>query len=266
MPPAHRERHLTLRERRRASGHDTVWTVATTTLLQGEKSATRTTIFLKILMAASGALFVFYVLMHMYGNLKIFAGQQAFDHYAASLRELLTPILPHGGFLWIFRVLLILALIVHAYAALTLWSRANGARPSRYVVPIATRYAMRTKMMRWGGIALLLFVILHLVQFTVPKVNFNGQVSASRIGDSPYQLVVAGFQLWWVTLIYLLALAALAMHLFHGVWSAAQTLGWANSPRARGAAKGLAHLIAAVTVIGFALPPVAILLGLVPLN
>lgn len=237
--------------------------MATTTLVKGEVRARRTTVFLKILMAASGALFVLYVLLHMFGNLKLFGGQAAFDDYAAFLREILYPILPHGGFLWLFRVLLIVALVVHTYAAFFLWARASGARSNRYAVRSAAKGAARSKWMRWGGVALLLFLVFHLVQFTVPKVNFNASVPASRIGDSAYLLVVASFQLWWVVLIYVLAMAALALHLFHGIWSGAQTLGWTNSAASRRAAKATAHVLAAVVVIGFILPPLAILFGLV---
>ncbi|NTV09589.1 MAG: hypothetical protein HGA47_02330 [Zoogloea sp.] len=89
---------------------------------------------MKILMAFSGLLFVFYVLMHMYGNLKIFAGQEAFDGYAHHLRTLGEPILPYTGFLWIFRAVLILALVTHAGSAYWLWTKANGARSTKYLV------------------------------------------------------------------------------------------------------------------------------------
>ncbi len=237
--------------------------MATTTLLTVETRARRTTVFMKILMAITGALFVLYVLVHMYGNLKLFAGQAAFDEYAAHLREILVPILPPSGFLWILRVLLIISLAVHAYAAFFLWARARGARMNRYAARTAAKGAARSAWMRWGGVALLLFVIFHLVQFTIPKVNFNGAVSTASIGDSAYRLVVASFQLWWVVLIYVAAMAALALHLFHGVWSGAQTLGWANSAHSRRVAKATAHVVAAVIVVGFILPPLAILAGLV---
>jgi succinate dehydrogenase / fumarate reductase cytochrome b subunit len=117
--------------------------------------------------------------------------------------------------------------------------------------------------MRWGGVTLLLFLVFHLIEFTIGKVNFNGSVSAASIGDSPYRLVVASFQLWWVVIIYLVALAALGLHLQHGVWSASQTLGWTTSPGARRAAKTVAVAISGVVVLGFALPPLFILFGLV---
>jgi succinate dehydrogenase / fumarate reductase cytochrome b subunit len=225
--------------------------------------ARRTTVALKILMAVSGALFVLYVVAHMYGNLKVFGGQAAFDDYAHHLRVLGEPLLPYSGFLWLFRVALVAALVGHTYAAFALWRRAGRARSTRYVVRQAGSVAFRSATLRWGGLALLLFVVFHLIQFTIVKVNVNSGVSAAEIGDSPYRLVVASFQVWWVVVIYLLALAALGLHLNHGVWSAAQTLGWTNSATARQHAKTAAAFLAALVVVGFALPPLAILFGVV---
>jgi succinate dehydrogenase / fumarate reductase cytochrome b subunit len=237
--------------------------VATKTLLKGETKARATTVFMKILMASTGALFVLYVLMHMYGNLKILVGRADFDEYAHHLRTILQPILPYEGFLWLFRALLVVSLIVHAYSALYLWSRARGARTTRYAARLAAGKAVRSKMMRWGGVTLLAFLVFHLIQFTISKVNFNGNVAASQIGDSPSALVIASFQLWWVVLIYLIALLALGLHLYHGVWSGAQTLGWTGSPGAARVANMTAHTVAGVVCLGFMVPPLAILFGLV---
>jgi succinate dehydrogenase / fumarate reductase cytochrome b subunit len=237
--------------------------VATQTLNPAKIKARRTTVAMKLLMAVTGALFVFYVLAHMYGNLKVFAGQSAFDEYAHHLRTIGEPILPYKGFLWLFRAALILSLVGHAYSAFYLWGKANGARSTRYAARLAGPAAFRSKAMRWGGIALLAFLVFHLIQFTISKLNFNGSVSAATIGDSPYALVVASFQLWWVVLIYLVALAALGLHLHHGVWSASQTLGWTTSPAARVRAKTVAVLISAAVTVGFALPPLFILFGIV---
>ncbi|WP_169735696.1 succinate dehydrogenase cytochrome b subunit [Intrasporangium oryzae] len=217
---------------------------------------------MKLLMALSGALFVFYVLLHMYGNLKIFAGVEAFDEYAYHLRTILTPILPFGGFLWLFRALLVVALVAHAWSAFYLWSKAQGARKTRYVAKQAAKRTLKTKWMRWGGVALLLFLVWHLLQFTILKFN----VGPDAVGDSPGKLVISSFQVWWVVLIYLLALVALGLHLYHGVWSATQTLGWAGGVRSRRNAKATATVIALVTSIGFALPPLAILFGFVKGN
>jgi succinate dehydrogenase / fumarate reductase cytochrome b subunit len=217
---------------------------------------------MKMVMAASGALFVLYVLLHMYGNLHIFSGVKAFDEYAHSLRTMFTPILPFGGFLWLLRALLVLAVIAHLWAAAQLWRRANGARTTRYFAKEAAKAAVKSKMMRWGGVAIVLFVIWHLLQFTIVKFN----VGPDQVGDSPGGLVISSFQVWWVTLIYVLAMIALAMHLWHGVFSASQTIGWSTTAEARARARATATVISLVTSIGFILPPLAILFGIVKGN
>ncbi|MBB2985534.1 succinate dehydrogenase / fumarate reductase cytochrome b subunit [Terracoccus luteus] len=234
--------------------------MATKTLPRtGAATARRTTVFMKLVMALSGALFVFYVLAHMYGNLKIFAGVEAYDDYALHLRTLLTPVLPFGGFLWLFRAALLVALVAHAYSAFYLWRKANAARPTRYVAKAAAKATLRSRTMRWGGVALLAFLAWHLIHFTWFKVN----PGPDAVGDSAGLLYISSFKVWWVVLIYAVAMFALAMHLWHGVWSASQTLGWATSRRARTNARAIATTIAVVTSVGFILPPLLILVGIV---
>ena len=210
-------------------------------------------------MAVTGLIFIGYVLLHMYGNLKVFAGQEAFDEYAHHLRTFGEPMLPHEGLLWIVRVVLLLSLIGHAYAAFALWARANSARTNKYVVKKAVAATLSSRMMRWGGVALLLFVVFHLLHLTTHTINVNGDP------ESPYERMVSSFQpeTWWVAVIYLLAMAALAMHLRHGVWSACQTLGLTNSARSRVRANSAAVFLAVLVAGGFALVPLSILFGIV---
>ena len=209
-------------------------------------------------MAVSGLLFVLFVLMHMYGNLKMFAGAEKFDEYAHHLRTLGEPILPYGGFLWIFRLVLLVAIIAHVWSASTLWKRANHARGSRYAVKKRVAGTVASQWMRWGGVALLLFIIFHLLQFTTSTIRVDGEYYAS-----PYARVVAGFAPWWVVVVYLLALVALSMHLRHGIWSAFQTLGLVTSERSTKVINVVAMLTSAVVCIGFALVPLGVLLGFV---
>ncbi len=211
-----------------------------------------------MLMAASGVIFILFVLAHMYGNLKAFAGHDAFNEYAEHLREIGEPMLPHAGLLWILRVGLIAALVVHVYSAVVLWRRARRARTIKYVVKKHTGATFASRMMRWGGVTLLLFIVWHLLNFTVGKVNVTGGPS-----DDPYNLLVDSFSTWWLTLIYLVALAFLGAHLHHGIWSAAQTLGLTNNARARANAKGLGLVTALIITIGFALVPIFVLAGVI---
>jgi succinate dehydrogenase / fumarate reductase cytochrome b subunit len=231
--------------------------VATPTLVKGARS-TRSTIALKMLMAVTGIIFIGYVLLHMYGNLKAFAGHDSFNEYAEHLRELGEPLLPHTGALWLIRVVLLVSLVVHVWAALVLWRRKERARSVKYVVKKNTSSTLSSHWMRWGGIALLLFLVWHLLNFTIGKVNPQGGTTTD-----PYDLMVDTFQVWWMTLIYLAAMAALGMHLRHGVWSAAQTLGLTNNAKARRNANGLGIGLAVLIAGGFSLVPIFVLAGVI---
>ena len=231
--------------------------MATTTLVKGARS-TRSTIALKLLMAVSGIVFIGFVLLHMYGNLKAFGGHDAYNEYAEHLRELGEPMLPHAGLLWIIRVTLLAALAVHVYTALALWRRSARARTTKYVMKKNLASSLSSRVMRWGGVTLLLFIIWHLLNFTIGKVN----VSGGSTGD-PYNLLVDSFAVWWLTVVYLVAMAALALHLHHGVWSAAQTLGLTNNAKARRNAKALGAILAVVIAGGFSLVPIFVLAGVI---
>jgi succinate dehydrogenase / fumarate reductase cytochrome b subunit len=235
--------------------------VATPTLVKGSRS-TRSTIALKLLMAVTGLVFIGYVLLHMYGNLKAFSGHDAFNEYAHHLRTFGEPMLPHEGLLWIIRVVLLISVVLHVYAAVMLWRRAKKARTVKYVVKKHTGAIFASRLMRWGGITILLFVIWHLLNFTVGKVNVKTGETGDAAGD-PYNLLVDSFDTWWLTLIYLVAMAMLGAHLHHGIWSAAQTLGFAGTAQARWFWRRVAFTTALVITVGFALVPVSVLVGII---
>jgi succinate dehydrogenase / fumarate reductase cytochrome b subunit len=231
--------------------------VATTTLVKGARS-TRSTIALKMLMAVSGIIFILFVLLHMYGNLKAFAGHDAYNEYAEHLRTIGEPMLPHAGLLWVIRAVLVVALAVHVYAAVTLWNRAGKARTVKYQVKKNAASSFSSRFMRWGGVTLLVFIVWHLLNFTIGKVNVSGGAT-----NDPYNLLVDSFDVWWLTLIYLVAMAALGLHLHHGVWSSAQTLGLTNNAKARRNAKTLGWIVAVVIAGGFSLVPIFVLVGVI---
>jgi len=218
----------------------------------------RTTIALKILMAVSGGVFLAFVLLHMYGNLQAFAGHDAFDEYAEHLRTFGQPMLPYTGLLWVIRIGLVIALVVHVFAAATLWRRARAARTVQYVMKKRTGATFASGLMRWGGVTILLFLVWHLLNFTVGKVNVTGGPT-----DDPYNLLVDTFATWWITVIYLVAMAMLGAHLHHGIWSAAQTLGWTSHERSRLVAKQIAFTTAVIIAGGFSLVPIFVLAGVI---
>lgn len=231
-------------------------------LVKGAR-AVRTTIALKILMASSGLIFVLFVLVHMYGNLKAFQGELTYNTYAEGLRTLGEPELPYGGALWIIRAVLIVSLVVHVTCAVILARRAHAARPIAYQVKKHTGAIPASRLMRWGGLTLLLFIIWHLLEFTIVKVNVGSGGQSINITDNPYQLVVHSFNVWWMTAIYLVAMAMLGSHLHHGVWSSMQTLGVTNSARSRRTAKQFAFVIAVVIAGGFSLVPLFVAVGVI---
>ncbi len=227
------------------------------TLVKGAR-ASRTTIALKMAMAISGAIFIGFVLSHMYGNLKAFAGHDAFNEYAEHLREIGVPLLPYEGLLWILRLGLILSLFVHVYCAVVLWRRAAKARTTKYVMKKQTGATRASLMMRWGGVTILLFLVWHLLNFSIGKVNVQGGAT-----NDPYNLLVDTFDVWWLTLIYLVAMLALGAHLHHGIWSAAQTLGWTGTAAKRQRAKTVGFITALIISVGFSLVPLGVLAGII---
>ncbi|MFC4560505.1 succinate dehydrogenase cytochrome b subunit [Nocardiopsis mangrovi] len=235
--------------------------MANSTLTKQRSEAFTSSVALKSAMAVTGAILVLFLIAHMYGNLMIFGGQTTFDTYAHHLREIGEPMLPHEGFLWIMRIVLLAAVLIHAYAAFTLWRRANKARPAgqRYAVKKSAQAPSRryaTQTMRWGGVIVILFVIYHILHFTTNTIHPGGA------SDSPYIRVVNGFQIWWVVLSYTIALLAVGLHLRHGIWSALATLGANKASRER-ALHSISTAVAAVITVGFLLPPFSVLFGLV---
>ncbi len=203
-----------------------------------------------------------YLLAHMYGNLKVFAGEAAFNSYAHHLRTLGEPILPPSGALWIIRVVLVVSVLAHMYAAFSLWARAQRARGgvSRYNSRRGRGGVQRTYAsftLRWGGVVIALFVVYHLLHLTWNVITPGGPA------PEPYDRVVNGFQIWTVVLAYTVAMVAVGFHLRHGVWSALTTLGANVSSLARRRLNLLAYAVSGVVTVGFLLPPYAIVFGLV---
>ncbi|MFF0774018.1 succinate dehydrogenase cytochrome b subunit [Nonomuraea wenchangensis] len=212
----------------------------------------------KVVMAVTGAVMVLFLVAHMVGNLKIFLGKDSFNEYAHALRTLFEPLLPYRTALTILEIVLVVSVLAHMWAAISLARRAGHARPVKYVAKKSQANGYATHIMRFGGLTIALFVVWHLLDLTFGVVNPKGFDSA------PADRMVAGFDpsRWWVTLIYVVAVVMVGLHLRHGIWSAVQTLGWANRTRYK-ALKGTAALVSVVLVIGFLAPPLAITFGVV---
>ncbi len=235
-----------------------VETVATTTLTPHQR-ALRSTVAMKVLMAVTGLIMVGFLLMHMYGNLKMFMGPEAFDHYAEWLKgDILYPIMPQGVFIWVFRLGMVAAIVLHIYSAVVLWRRAKIANPESYQAKrrLAQTYSART--MRWGGIIVVTGLVFHLLQFTVRATLISPEAAASH---SPFVMVIGEFGIWWLVVAYAIWMVAVCMHIRHGVWSALTTLGANTSLKAQRVLNGCAWVVAILLYIGFMIMPVAVLTG-----
>jgi succinate dehydrogenase / fumarate reductase cytochrome b subunit len=220
----------------------------------------RSSVGKKILMAATGVLFVFFVIAHMIGNLKAFLGPEHFDEYAEFLRVVGEPALPHGSLLWGFRIALLACLAIHAGFALVTWRTSTAARPVKYAKalrPDESTFASRT--MRWGGVALFLFVVAHLMHFT------TGQLHPDFRPGEAYHNLVLGFQTSWVAVTYIVVMCVLALHVYHGVWSGMQTLGLSHE-RYNRYRRPVSLLVTLVVFLGFISVPVGVLTGALALS
>lgn len=219
----------------------------------------RSTVGKKAVMAVTGLIMLAYLVGHLLGNLKVFFGPDDMNGYAHWLRTIGEPVLHHGWFIWLARVVLLAAVVLHGVSAYQLSRRGGAARPVAYAHPRRPRnhrgdYATRT--MRWGGVILALFLVWHLLDLTTGTVNPRGEEG------HPYENIVATFGTWYGNTVYIVAMLALGLHVRHGFWSAAQTLG-VNSARLDRGLKLTANGLALVLTAGFVSIPLAVMTGVV---
>jgi succinate dehydrogenase / fumarate reductase, cytochrome b subunit len=209
----------------------------------------RSTVGKKVVMAVTGVLLVAFIIGHAMGNLIVFRGPEAFNAYAAFLKS-------NMNVLWTIRAGLILAALLHVVAAVQLTRRQRLARPVGYAQrdPQVSTYASRT--IRWGGAILLVFVIYHLLHFTI------GTAHPSFSHSDAYRNVIVGFGVWWVALLYIVAMVALGLHLYHGVWSSIRTLGLSR-PTYHPLKRRAALVLAVAVTLGFIAIVVAVAAGFV---
>jgi succinate dehydrogenase / fumarate reductase cytochrome b subunit len=214
------------------------------------------TIGKKIAMAVSGLMLVGFVVGHMVGNLKIYQGAAKYNAYAEGLRELGKPLLGHDQFLWIARIGLLAAVVIHIVSAVQLTHMARAARPVGYRKKHQLSFSYASKTMRWGGIILLGFIVYHILHLT------TGTVHQDFSHESVYSNVVSAFSRGPVAAIYIITMLPLGFHLYHGVWSVTQTLG-IDGARISLVRRAAAATLALVVTLGNISIPVAVLAGLI---
>src|SRR4051812_32347593 len=210
---------------------------------------TQSSIGLKLIMALTGVILSGFVLGHMVGNLKTFEGPEALNAYAKLLRV-------EPPLLWTVRFILLASVGLHTWAYLLLTRDSRKARRQGYRVKAYRESSFASRSMRLTGPLLLVFIVYHILHLTTGTVHPD-----PKEGDV-YHNLVSGLRVVPVALFYLLAMAALALHLWHGIWSLFQTLG-ASQPRYGSLGRRVATVFTLVVVLGFAAVPLSVLAGVV---
>lgn len=203
----------------------------------------------KAVMAVTGLIMIAFLISHVLANLQVFAGPLKINDYAATLRKL-------GPLLWLARAGLLLALVLHVVAAFQLTRRKQLARPVGYVDKDSQISTFAARTIRWGGVLLLVFIVLHLLHFTF------GTIHPAFDARDVYGNIVAGFDIWWVVALYLAAMVGLGLHLYHGTWSSIRTLGLTR-PSTNPFKRRAAAVLAWALYLGFSIIPIAVLAGIV---
>lgn len=218
----------------------------------------------KLVMAVTGLTFALFVLVHMVGNLKLYApdvdGRPALDVYGEWLRSIGEPLMPHEGILWITRIVLLVFIVAHIHGAFTLTKRSKQSRGKfKRTNLMGGLDSFATKSMVVTGVILLLFIIFHLMDLTMGAAP---AASSDFAAGSVRANMIASFSRWPVAIWYIIAMCALFLHLFHGIKLAASDLG-ITGRKWRAVFTFLAALIPSLVVIGNIIMPLSIATGLV---
>jgi succinate dehydrogenase cytochrome b subunit len=219
----------------------------------------KSTVGAKIVVAVTGFMFVGFILAHTMGNMLVFLGAEALNDYAQMLQAV-------PELLWMARIGLIVALVLHVFLTLKLTSLNRAASPQKYAKTVHQKANFASKAMRFGGIAIFFFIFYHLGHFTFGTVNpaeYNVHEVVNGVErHDAYSMLISGFSHWWNVAIYLIATIFLGLHLKHGVQSMVHTLGFNGEKLTEGAEK-VGQLIMIVVVLGLGSIPLAIFFGII---
>lgn len=176
----------------------------------------------KILVALTGLFMIIFLLAHLAGNLEIYAGPAAINHYSALLRTM-------PKILWSLRLALIASIIIHVYLTISLTSHNKSARALGYSIKTNRKASISSRTMMISGLTVLAFVFYHLAHYTWGITDPELMALVDDEGHHhTYNMLVMGFSSPLVSGFYILAQVLLAFHLSHGFSSAARTLGVSN--------------------------------------
>lgn len=202
----------------------------------------------KIVMGSTGLIMIGFLIMHMLGNLQAFSGAAKLNAYGALLHG------PLHELVWGLRVILLVSLVLHVVAAAELTLRDRAARPVSYARKAPQTATVASRTLRVGGVLVLVFIILHLLHFA------TGQIHPDFIEGDVYHNLVTGLARPVAAVFYLVSMAVIGLHLYHGAWSSFRSLG-ASAPHADPLHRPIAGAVAVLLWLGFSIIPAAVLLG-----
>ena len=212
----------------------------------------------KLLMSFSGLVLLGYVMGHLIGNLQIFVGQSALNAYAVFLHSV-------GVWLWLIRAFLLTMLIIHVWTALRLYFENRAARPVQYKRKTYQEATLSSRTMIWTGIGVFLFVVYHIMHFTLIVTNPQYAHLEDPLGrHDVYSMVILGFQNYLISAVYLTSIAIVSYHLSHAAKSMFQTWGL-NNNRYEPLLRKLTVIFAWLIFLGYISMPIAVLIGIVKL-
>lgn len=208
----------------------------------------------KILMAITGQLMVLFVIVHLIGNSSIFVGPDGINSYAEHLHSL-------GPLVWVFRLAMLAFILVHAFYGIQVSIENSKANPSKYAINNKLKANFAGESMIWTGLLLALFIIYHISHFTL-RVTSDVSAFAGQVPGNVFGMVTGSFSHGIIASTYVAAMVVLCLHLFHGIQSFFQTMGW-NGDKSLPVISQVGRVLAFVLLVGYSSIPVFILAGII---
>ncbi len=207
----------------------------------------------KSVSAVTGVLLFVFVLGHVLGNLQAFQGATKFNAYAQFLQNT-------KGLLWMTRIVMGTALVLHATAGIQLYLRARAARPQPYRVPLANPATVSSKTMIWSGLLVLAFLVYHILDLTLGAALVHG----GFVHGDAYLNLVNTFRSFGKVVFYGISVIGLGLHLSHGLYSLWQSLGF-RAPLWTPVIMKSAVIIGVVLALAYLTIPAGVVAGLIRL-
>ena len=210
----------------------------------------------KVIAGATGLALVGFLVVHMAGNLQIFAGADALNGYAALLKS-------QAIVLWSARLGLLGLIVLHVTMTIRQVVRNRGDNRKKYASTSYRRTTAASRSMMITGTLLLLFIVFHLLHFTAGKILPSAFEHIDAEGrHDVFTMVVKGFRNPVILLVYVVGMIALSTHLHHAISSVFQTLGLVKDGYDSRIRK-LSPFVAAVIIFGFLAVPISVASGLI---